>query len=70
MTVVHELVGIHCACCELPAIRETIDDDGPSLFLCDRCPSPDEIGAALAYAKVGTNWTIGAGGTASRGVWG
>lgn len=51
MTVVHELVGIHCACCELPATRETVDDEGQQLALCDRCPSPEEIRRRAACVR-------------------
>lgn len=51
MAVVHDLVGIHCVCCELPATREKVDDDGRGLFLCDRCPSPDEIRRRAACVR-------------------
>jgi hypothetical protein len=32
-----------CAGCHCCATRETIDEFGEELSLCDRCPSPEEI---------------------------
>lgn len=54
MSVVREMVGLHCTCCELPATRKVVDEDGNRMFLCDRCPSPDEI--RRRAARVRESW--------------
>ena len=46
--------GCRCAGCECCATRETVDEYGERLPLCDRCPSPDEI--RQRTAEVRANW--------------
>ena len=43
-----------CECCLRFATRETVDEFGERLPLCDRCPSPEEIRQRTADLR--TNW--------------
>jgi hypothetical protein len=46
--------GRQCAGCHGCATRETIDEFGEQLSLCDRCPSPEEIRRRTAELRA--NW--------------
>jgi hypothetical protein len=46
--------GYCCASCHCRATRETVDEFGERLPLCDRCPSPEEI--RRRTAEVRANW--------------